>query len=159
VSNHLYVVRAKITTFGTSATAATLIALTAPAAKRIVIKKYWIEFDGVNAAEKPVFIEAQRATSVPSGTTTAFTPEAVDPANGAAVATALVYNASQTEGSPTMAAGETHLISPTSGIYIQEPLGEEGIVAAASFWRLRATVDQSGTPTAHGATFGVWFEE
>lgn len=155
----LYVVRNKITTFGTSATAATLLALTAPAAKTVRIKKWWIEFDGVNAAEKPVFIEAQRATSVPSGTTTAFTPEAVNPGNGAAVATALIYNASQTEGSPTMAAGEPHLISPTSGIYIQEPLGEEGVIAAGGFFRLRATVDQSGTPTAHGAAYGIWYDE
>jgi hypothetical protein len=109
--------------------------------------EWWAEFDGSTAAT-PIKVELLRHTGGPQTTLTAYVagdiakfndPNA--PASSIQLGTALSgYSNTTTEVTPTTAVSlETHFVPPTSGIYVQFPLGREPEVQVAAFARLRTT--------------------
>ena len=93
--------------------------------------EWWAEFDGSTAAT-PIKVELLRHTGGPQTTLTAYVagdiakyndPNA--PASSIQLGTALSgYSNTTTEVTPTTAVSlSTHFVPPTSGIYIQYPLG------------------------------------
>jgi len=124
--------------------------------------EWWTEFDGSTAAT-PIKVELIRHTGGPQTTLTAYVagdiakvndPNA--PASSIQLGTALSgYSNTTTEVTPTGAVSlETHFVPPTSGIYIQFPLGREPEVQVAAFARVRTTAG-----AAVNAYCGVMWEE
>ncbi|MCI4354553.1 MAG: hypothetical protein L3K06_04230 [Thermoplasmata archaeon] len=121
----------------------------AQVAGRIV--EWWTEFDG-SAAATPIKVEILSHTTAPQTTLTTYgaadVPGANDP-NAGTTAITLASNASgfssqTTEVTPTGTVRNlsTHFVPPTSGIYIQYPLGREPEIVKAGYVRGRVT---SGT--------------
>lgn len=113
----------------------------------IRVVEWWTEFDGATAAT-PIKVELIRHTGGPQTTLTAYVagdiakvndPNA--PASSIQLGTALSgYSNTTTEVTPTTAVSlETHFVPPTSGIYVQFPLGREPEVQVAVFARIRTT--------------------
>ena len=109
--------------------------------------EWWAEFDGSTAAT-PIKVELIRHTGGPQTTLTAYAagdiakfndPNA--PASSIQLGTALSgFSNTTTEVTPTTAVSlETHFVPPTSGIYVQFPLGREPEVQVAAFARVRTT--------------------
>ena len=109
--------------------------------------EWWVEFDGSSAAT-PIKVALIRHTGGPQTTLTAYVagdiakfndPNA--PASSIQLGTALSgFSNTTTEVTPTTAVSlETHFIPPTSGIYVQFPLGREPEVQVAAFARIRTT--------------------
>ena len=109
--------------------------------------EWWAEFDGSTAAT-PIKVELIRHTGGAQTTLTAYVagdiakwndPNA--PASSIQLGTALSgYSNTTTEVTPTGAVSlETHFVPPTSGIYVQFPLGREPEVQVSAFARLRTT--------------------
>jgi len=109
--------------------------------------EWWVEFDGSTAAT-PIKVELLRHTGGPQTTLTAYVagdiakfndPNA--PASSIQLGTALSgYSNTTAEITPTTAVSlETHFVPPTSGIYVQFPLGREPEVQVSAFARLRTT--------------------
>jgi hypothetical protein len=120
-----------------AATAKTILELGTPSTDRATIVEWWIEFDGVSASAVPVKCEVGRFSAAVTTATTG-TPSKLDPAEGAAAV--VVKHTTTTEGAGTVEAGTPiHRISPTSGLYVQYPLGREMVLAVSTFWRIRLT--------------------
>lgn len=109
--------------------------------------EYWIEFDGSTAAT-PIKCELLRHTGGPQTTLTAYVAADIAkvndpnaPASSIQLGTALSgFSNTTTEVTPTTAVSlETHYVPPTSGIYVQFPLGREPEVQVAVFARIRVT--------------------
>ena len=109
--------------------------------------EYWVEFDGSTAAT-PIRVELLRHTGGPQTTLTAFAAADIAkvndpnaPASSIQLGTALSgFSNTTTDITPTTAVSlETHFVPPTSGIYVQFPLGREPEVQVAAFSRLRVT--------------------
>lgn len=109
--------------------------------------EWWAEFDGSTAAT-PIKVELIRHTGGPQTTLTAYVagdiakvndPNA--PASSIQLGTALSgFSNTTTEVTPTTAVSlETHFVPPTSGIYVQFPLGREPEVQVSAFARVRTT--------------------
>lgn len=109
--------------------------------------EWWAEFNGATAAT-PIAVELIRHTGGPQTTLTAYAagdiakvndPNA--PASSIQLGTALSgFSNTTTEVTPTTAVSlETHFVPPTSGIYVQFPLGREPEVQVSAFARLRTT--------------------
>lgn len=109
--------------------------------------EWWAEFDGSTAAT-PIKVELIRHTGGAQTTLTAYAagdiakvndPNA--PTSSIQLGTALSgYSNTTTEVTPTSAVSlETHFVPPTSGIYVQFPLGREPEVQVSAFARLRTT--------------------
>lgn len=109
--------------------------------------EWWVEFDGSTAAT-PIKVELIRHTGGPQTTLTAYAagdiakfndPNA--PASSIQLGTALSgFSNTTTEVTPTGAVSlETHFVPPTSGIYVQFPLGREPEVQVSAFARVRTT--------------------
>jgi hypothetical protein len=109
--------------------------------------EWWAEFDGSTAAT-PIKVELIRHTGGPQTTLTAYgaadiakvnDPNA--PASSIQLGTALSgFSNTTTQVTPTGAVSlETHFVPPTSGIYVQFPLGREPEVQVAAFARIRTT--------------------
>lgn len=109
--------------------------------------EWWVEFDGATAAT-PIKVELVRHTGGAQTTLTAYVagdiakvndPNA--PASSVQLGTALSgYSNTTTEVTPTGAVSlETHFVPPTSGIYVQFPLGREPEVQVSAFARIRTT--------------------
>lgn len=107
--------------------------------------EWWAEFDGSTAAT-PVKVELVRHTGGAQTTLTAYVagdiakvndPNA--PTSSIQLGTALSgYSNTTTEVTPTSAVSlETHFVPPTSGIYVQFPLGREPEVQVSAFARIR----------------------
>lgn len=117
----------------------------------IRVVEWWTEFDGSTAAT-PIKVELLRHTGGPQTTLTAYAagdiakvndPNA--PASSIQLGTALSgFSNTTTEVTPTTAVSlETHFVPPTSGIYIQFPLGREPEVQVSAFARIRVTAGAS----------------
>ncbi len=118
----------------------------------IRIVEWWAEYDG-SAAATPIRTELIRSTATPQTTLTAYgaadiaksnDPNA--PASSIQLGTALSgFSNTTTEVTPTgtVANLATHFVPPTSGIYIQYPLGREPEVQIAAFYRVRVTATAS----------------
>jgi hypothetical protein len=125
--------------------------------------EWWVEFDGATAAT-PIRVELLRHTTAPQTTLTAYVagdiarvndPNA--PASSIQLGAALSgYSNTTTEVTPTgtPVSLETHFVPPTSGIYIQFPLGREPEVQVSAFARVRTQAGAAVTCEA-----GVMWEE
>ena len=124
--------------------------------------EWWVEFDGSTAAT-PIKVELIRHTGGAQTTLTAYgaadiakvnDPNA--PASSVQLGTALSgFSNTTTEVTPTGAVSlETHFVPPTSGIYVQFPLGREPEVQVAAFARVRTTAG-----AAVNCYAGVMWEE
>lgn len=109
--------------------------------------EWWCEFDGSTAAT-PIRVELLRHTGGPQTTLTAYAAADIArfndpnaPASSIQLGTALSgFSNTTTEVTPTTAVSlETHFVPPTSGIYVQFPLGREPEVQVSAFARLRTT--------------------
>ena len=139
----------------------TLLQLSTSANREARIVQHWIEFDG-SAAATPIKYELMRHGTV-AATVTAYVAGDVAKVNDPnAVATQITlgtansgYTAS-VEGTPATVpvSLETHFVPPTSGIYVQFPLGREPEVAVSTFLRQRVTAG-----AAVNAYCGVMWEE
>lgn len=109
--------------------------------------EWWAEFDGSTAAT-PIKVELIRHTGGAQTTLTAYAagdiakvndPNA--PTSSIQLGTALSgFSNTTTEVTPTSAVSlETHFVPPTSGIYVQFPLGREPEVQVSAFARVRTT--------------------
>lgn len=109
--------------------------------------EWWAEFDGSTAAT-PIKVELIRHTGGAQTTLTAYTANDIAkvndpnaPASSIQLGTALSgFSNTTTQVTPTGAVSlETHFVPPTSGIYVQFPLGREPEVQVSAFARLRTT--------------------
>lgn len=128
----------------------------------IRVVEWWTEFDGATAAT-PIKVELIRHTGGPQTTLTAYAagdiakvndPNA--PASSIQLGTALSgFSNTTTEVTPTTAVSlETHFVPPTSGIYVQFPLGREPEIQVSAFSRIRTTA-----AAAVNCYSGVMWEE
>lgn len=124
--------------------------------------EWWTEFDGSTAAT-PIKVELLRNTGGPQSTLTAYAATDIAkvndpnaPASSIQLGTALSgYFNTTTEITPTTAVSlETHFVPPTSGIYVQFPLGREPEIGVAQFSRIRLTAG-----AAVNCYAGVMWEE
>jgi hypothetical protein len=118
------------------------------------VVEYWTEFDG-SAAATPIKVEMLYHTGGPQTTLTTFASADIAPANDPNASAAsnvfsLASNASgfgtgATEVTPTAVRNvNTQFVPPTSGFYIQYPLGREPEGAAnSSYLRSRTTTGAS----------------
>ena len=109
--------------------------------------EWWCEFDGSTAAT-PIRVELIRHTGGAQTTLTAYVTADIArvndpnaPVSAIQLGTALSgFNNTTTEITPTAAVSlETHFVPPTSGIYVQFPLGREPEVQTSAFARIRTT--------------------
>lgn len=109
--------------------------------------EYWVEFDGSTAAT-PIKVELLRHTGGAQTTLTAYAAADIArfndpnaPTSSIQLGTALSgFSNTTTEVTPTAAVSlETHFVPPTSGIYVQFPLGREPEVQVSAFARVRVT--------------------
>lgn len=125
--------------------------------------EWWVEFDGATAAV-PIKVELMRHTTAPQTTLTAYVTADIarvnDPNAGISsiqLGTALSgFSNTTTEVTPTgtPVSLESHFVPPTSGIYVQFPLGREPEVQLSAFSRLRTTAG-----AAVNCLAGVMWEE
>jgi hypothetical protein len=113
----------------------------------IRVIEWWTEFDG-SAAATPIKVELLRHSAGAQNSLTAYTAAMIAksndpnaPASTVQLGVALSgFGTGATEVTPTTVLNiSTHLVPPTSGIYIQYPLGREPEVAVATFLRHRTT--------------------
>ena len=110
--------------------------------------EWWVEFDGSTAAT-PIRVELMRHTTAPQTTLTAYVTADIArvndpnaPTSSLQLGTALSgFSNTTTEVTPTgtPVSLETHFVPPTSGIYVQFPLGREPEVQVSAFSRVRTT--------------------
>ena len=108
--------------------------------------EWWVEFDGSTAAT-PIKVELMRHTTAPQTTLTAYVTADIArvndpnaPVSGLQLGAALSgYSNTTTEVTPTgtPVSLETHFVPPTSGIYVQFPLGREPEMQVSAFARVR----------------------
>jgi hypothetical protein len=116
--------------------------------------EWWVEFDGSTAAT-PVKVELMRHTTAPQTTLTAYVTADIArvndpnaPISSIQLGTALSgYSNTTTDITPTgtPVSLETHFVPPTSGIYVQFPLGREPEVQVSAFARVRTTAGAAVT--------------
>jgi hypothetical protein len=128
----------------------------------IRVVEWWTEFNG-SAAATPITVELLRHTGGPQTTLTAYAAADIAKANDPNAAASSIqlgtalsgFSNTTTEVTPTTVSNlATHFVPPTSGIYIQYPLGREPEVQVAAFLRHRVTAGASVTCFA-----GVTWEE
>jgi hypothetical protein len=110
--------------------------------------EWWVEFDGSTAAT-PIKVELMRHTATGQTTLSAYAAADIAKVNDPnAGASGLQLGAGQSGFSNTTAeitptgtpvSLETHFVPPTSGIYVQFPLGREPEVQVNAYARVRTT--------------------
>lgn len=110
--------------------------------------EWWVEFDGSTAAT-PIKVELMRHTATGQTTLSAYAAADIAKVNDPnASATGVQLGAGQSGFSNTTAeitptgtpvSLETHFVPPTSGIYVQFPLGREPEVQVNAYARVRTT--------------------
>lgn len=120
-------------------------------ATTIDVVEWWAEYNGT-AANTPITTELIRHTGGAQTTLTAYGAADITkvndfnaPASTLQLGTALSgFSNTTTEVTPTTVTNfSTHFVPPTSGIYIQYPLGREPEVAISQFLRVRVTAGAS----------------
>lgn len=116
-------------------------------AQAIRVVEWWTEFDGATAAT-PIRVELIRHTGGAQTTLTAYGAGDIAKVNDPNAPTSTIqlgtalsgFNNTTTEIAPTGAVSlETHFVPPTSGIYVQFPLGREPEIQVSAFSRIRTT--------------------
>jgi hypothetical protein len=116
---------------------------------RVCVIAWLLTFDGVTATNVPPACDWIRTTA--TGTGTGFTPLPVN--TGVASVTTAKHSITTIGSMPTVYF--PNYIPPTSGIYVQSPLGREEIeMLASQFWTLRIN-----SPNIVNARGWVMFEE
>lgn len=125
--------------------------------------EWWVEFDGSTAAT-PIKVELMRHTATGQTTLSAYAAGDIARVNdpNAPVSGIVLgagnsgYSNTTTEVTPTgtPVSLETHFVPPTSGIYVQFPLGREPEVQVAAYARVRTTAG-----AAVNCYAGVMWEE
>lgn len=139
-----------------AATAKSALGVIAAATGGITLVEFGVSFDGTSAAAVPVLVELCATSAATAGTGTAFTPVLLrgDPADVAQATAAVNYTAEPT----VLAVLKQWLVSPTSGLLVQAPLGRE-IVAGASATARKGLVLRLTAPAAVNARCYAEFEE
>ena len=136
----------------TAAAAKTVLELATPSTAGLTPVMWWVEFDGVSASALPVKVEVGIFSAAVTTATTA-TPFSLNGGERGVASSGAAKTNATAEGAGTATYVETHRVSPTSGILVQEPLGNELVVGPSSFWRIRLTAAANVN-----ATVGVrWF--
>jgi hypothetical protein len=113
--------------------------------------EWWTEFDG-SAAATPIKVELLSSTGGPQTTLTTYAAADIAPANdpnaaawdGTLASNASGFGTGATEVTPTTVRNlATHFVPPTSGIYIQYPLGREPEFKVSTYLRHRTTAGAS----------------
>jgi hypothetical protein len=128
-----------------SAVIKTMIQLSTSANREARITEWWWEGDGSTAAA-PVKVELVRHGTGPCTTVTAYVAADImkyEPNSGPSQITLGTSNSGYTataEVTPATTPNSiAHFVPPTSGIYIQYPLGREPEIALSTFARIRNT--------------------
>ncbi len=117
----------------------------------IRVVEWWCEYDGSTAAT-PIKTELLRHTGGAQTTLTTYNAADISKINDPNAPTSSIqlgaalsgFSSQTTEVTPTTVTGvESHLVPPTSGIYVQFPLGREPEVAVSTFARIRVTANAS----------------
>lgn len=132
-----------------AATAKTVLELATPSTVRATLVQWWVEFDGTTSTNSPVKVDIMRGSATITGT--AYT--ALKYSDFSPTALTTVKHTGTAEGTPTDLL-EVHRIPPTSGVFIQYPLGREIQIPVSSFLRIRLTAAQ-----VVNATVGMVWEE
>lgn len=134
-----------------AATAKTVAELAPPSTVDVIIKEWWVEFDGVSATAVPVKVEVGRFSAA---VTTATTLALSKMTSTSPAASSVFKHSTTVEGAGTASDVIIHRIPPTSGYHYVAPLSQEMLVAQSTFWRIRLTA-----AVAVNATFGVLVQE
>lgn len=126
----------------------TMLQLQPSANTAIRIVEWWTEFDG-SAAATPIKVELLGNSTAPQTTLTTYAAADIAPSNdpnaaawdGTLASNASGFGTGATEVAPTGTVRNlaTHLVPPTSGIYIQYPLGREPEIKVSLYARMRTT--------------------
>lgn len=138
----------------------TMIQMNTSANRELRVVEWWWEGDAA-AAATPIKVELM-FHSTGAATVTAYTAstdvkkyEPNAPATQITTGTTASGYTASAEGTPATALGAfAHFVPPTSGIYIQYPLGREPEMAVSTFMRLRNTA-----PAAVNVYCGISWEE
>lgn len=136
-----------------AATAKTVLEIATPSTTTMMPIAWWVEFDGVTAANTPVKVEIGRFSAAVT-TATTITPSKLAYGGNSIASQCTVKHTTTTEGAGTATDVEIHRVSPTSGLYVQEPLGREMSFGASQFLRIRCTAAQ-----IVNVTVGIKWEE
>lgn len=136
-----------------AATAKTVLEIATAAGSTCIPIEWWVEFDGTTASNTPVKVEFGRFSAAVT-TATSITPSKLNYGGNSIASQATVKHSTTTEGAGTASDVEIHRVSPTSGLYVQYPLGREMSLGASQFLRIRVTAAQTVN-----CTFGIKWEE
>jgi len=122
--------------------ARTLLQLVAGSTRRSKILEIGVSFASVTSTDAPVLVELGTETS--AGTSSSFTPLPLDPADPAAIQTALnTFSSTEPTGFTAIGAGPWR-VTPIGGTFVyQWPAGDEPRVAISTRFALRATTAAS----------------
>lgn len=138
----------------TAATAKTILELKTTSTCDIVIRKWWVEFDGTSSTATPVKIEVGRFSTATTTNGTSPTPTKLNYGGNSIASNVTAGYNTTTEGAGTASDVEIHRVPPTGGLYIEYSLGTEWVLGASGFWRIRCTA-----AAGVNATFGIVWEE
>lgn len=123
----------------------TMIQMSTSANREARVVEWWWEGDG-SAAATPVKVELLRHGTGPCTTVTAYVAADIMKYEPNGVASQMTlgtsnsgYTATAEVTPATTPQSITHFVPPTSGIYLQYPLGREPEMAASTFLRIRNT--------------------
>lgn len=152
---NLYVVNASLVSIAASTTKMA-VSLASGSTTDCVIVGWDISFDGyaTGSAAIPCRVQLVRPTGVSSTTGAAFTPSKAYKAQRASVVTARTGDT--TAGASPLVLAE-YLVSQTSGMSYQFPLGRALAMDVSDFFELKL-ITQSGWTTCNYSA-NVWFEE
>lgn len=125
-----------------AATAKTILEIATSATGYMVPLLWWVEFDGTSSANTPVKVEIGRFSAAVT-TATAITPYRINDGGRAVASTCTVKHSATVEGAGTATDAEIHRVTPTSGLIWTESLGQEWVLGASAFWRIRCTAAQA----------------
>jgi hypothetical protein len=113
------------------------------------LKEIWVDFDGVDATNKPVRIIIARSTFATNAPGTASTSVTVIQSRGRHAATGFSAAKNWTTEPTVITAEEDFSLDPNKGIYRYAwPLGEEPDTVLGSGWVIQALVETGDTVAA-----------
>jgi hypothetical protein len=136
----------------------TMIQMSTSANREARVTEWWWEGDA-SAAATPIQVELMFVASG-AATVTAYVAGDIKKYDPNGVASQMTLGASNSgytasaEGTPATATSMAHLVPPTSGIYIQYPLGREPEMAISTFLRIR-----NSAPAVVNVQCGLAWEE
>lgn len=137
----------------TATVAKSVLGIIAGATRRFRVLRIQMGASSVTASDAPVLFEICRTNQAGAGTSSAVTPEAVDPAEPASICTAArTYTVEPT----VVTVRDNFRVSPIGNTYLWEvPPGREYVWAISTTFVLRVTAPQNQS----NVTISVLFEE